>query len=112
MKYRDDDKTKELVYNDVANGLKINDVVKKYNISVYYAKKWSGEVYRKMDLEEFVRKRYCFLTADVRIELESALADAMTEKEAASLSEETWDKWDNIIRQYLYYYASEIVKKN
>jgi transposase len=112
MKYSENNKLREVVCKDVANGMKINDVVKKYNISVYYAKKWSGEVYRKMDLETFVKKRYCFLTSDVRIQLESALADAMTEEEAEVLSGKTWDAWDSIIRNYLYYYAQEILKKN
>lgn len=107
-----DDDFKQKVCNDVANGATINEVVKKYDISVYFAKKWSGEVYRKIDLDMMVRRRYSLIVCEERDALEADMANVMTEEEADALSDETWDKFDDVLKNHFYEFAKKIIKAN
>lgn len=103
-----DEDLKRRVQKDFRLGLTINELVKKYDVSVYYIKKWTKSIYKDLDLEAHVRYRYRGIAVQTRVSLESALTDVMTEEEAASVSEKTWSKWDTLIKKYLYDFAMEI----
>lgn len=112
MKNKYDGPIKDKVCEDIRNGMSIEEAVKKYGVSMYYARLWTNIIYKQMDLDTFVRRRYKWIAVEARESLETLLGKAMTEDEQQMLSEETWDKWDEIIKLKLYEFAKNIVRAN
>lgn len=106
------EETRRMVCKDIADGATISEVVKKYGISVYYAKKWTGDIYKKIDMDMLIRRRYSIIACRCRAKLETDLASAMPIDEADAISERTWEKWDAILKDALYDYACEIITAN
>lgn len=102
---------RHLVENDVRNGLTCEELVRKYPISMYYARKWSGEIYHKTDMDHLVRDRYKWLVINCSAEIINDISESMGQL-SSEISTHTWDEWDEKIRRTLYDLAKEIVKKN
>lgn len=110
MRYSEE--TKNKVCRDIEEGASILDVVKKYGISQYYARKWTGEIYKKIDLDTMVRTRYRELCCTTRVEIASEISHIMKPEEAQAITEETWDSIDYILKEYLYEFAKGIIRAN
>lgn len=110
--FKHEEKFKQAVLTDIKQGLSVQELVKKYKVSEYYIRKWSGLIYKEMDMNHYVRYRFKWLTLQARSDIVNALADTMTDKEANLISDETWDNWEELIRKCLYEYAKEIIKAN
>lgn len=100
------------VQQDIADGMSIQDVIKKYGITEYFARKWTNLVYKDMDIDTYVRRRYKWIAVKARTELESALGDVMNDDESESITDETWEKWDAVIKHQLYEFAKDIIAAN
>ena len=97
---------------DIASGMTCDELVRKYPVSMYYARKWSGEVYRNADLDHLVRDRYKWLVLGAVNDIVNLISESMTDREAAALDDDSWDVWSDIIRRRLYDLAKDITKKN
>lgn len=112
MKNKYDSTIKDKVCKDIENGMSIEDAVKKWEVSAYYAKLWTKEVYKNKDLDTYVRKRYKLIAASAREEMIVQMGNALTEEETEVLTDETWEKWDSILKSCMYDFAKEIVAYN
>lgn len=97
---------------DIQKGLSVQELVKKYNVSEYYIRKWSGLIYKEMDMNHYVRYRFKWITLQARSDITNDLADVMKKNEINAISDETWENWEELIRKHLYEYAKEIIKAN
>ncbi len=108
-------KNESLVYEedvkrDITNGFTMKEIVKKYGVSEYFIKKWSRSIYKKIDMDMLVRRRYCKQVCEIRSQIEAKLGMAvMRQKE---LNDDVLEEWDEIIKRGLYDFAKIIVEKN
>lgn len=93
---------KEKILEEIKNGASLKDLVSKYGVSAYYIRKWAKIVYKDMDLNHYVRFRYKWIVLNHRDKIVNDMADIMTKKEVESISDETWDEWQDIIRKGMY----------
>lgn len=93
----------------IENGKSTEEIVKLYGVSEYYVKKWSRQVYKNMDIDMFVRRRYSNIVCKIRYQVETKIGDII---QCADISEDDWDKLDNILKEGFYDFAKDIVKKN
>lgn len=110
-------KKEEILYRpsaevDIAAGMTCEELVKKYPISMYYARKWSKDVYRKADLDHLVRDRYKWLVLGASGDIINMMSETMTDEVADVVDDDLWDLWADIVRKRLYDLAKDIVKKN
>ena len=103
---------KEIVKKEIDNGMTCEEVVKKYPVSMYYARKWSNDVYHKKDLNHYVRDRYKWVVDEFSIKLADSLANELPVCIQEDITDETWEQWDRVIKQSLYDFSKEIIKKN
>ncbi len=103
---------RHLVENDVRNGFTCEDIVKKYPISMYYARKWSGEVFKNTDMNHLVRDRYKWLVGDCVNEIICDIGDSLDKSLVEKIGDSLWDELDFKIRQHLYDMSKAIVTKN
>ena len=103
----------EAIKHDIeANGIEIKDIVKKYGISEYYARKYTGELYKAMSDDTYVRRRFKWIVISYREHIEALISKAIPLNEAMEISETTWNKIDKILKDELYNMCKEIIKKN
>ena len=102
---------KNRVLDDIKHGMTCDEIVKKYpEVSMYFARKWSGEIYHKADLSHYIRDRYkwvvCDACADIENEIISLIGDDF------DISEEKWARTLFFIRKRIYQTVEEAIKKN
>lgn len=100
------------IKDKIKSGMSVEDVIKQYGVSHYYVRKWTAEVYKNMDLDMYVRRRYRYPAFDAKIAIINAMASAMRADEMDAVSDETWDKWDAVVRKGLFEFAKDIVRCN
>lgn len=110
MKNKHDGTVKNAVIQDIKNGMTIEQVVKKYDVSEYYVKLWTREIYKKVDLDNYVRRRYKYIAVAAREKIEYQLGNCMSEEDF--VSEESWEKFDEVLKQAIYDFAKELIKMN
>jgi len=101
---------KEAVLKAIEGGASCEEVVKKYGVSMYFARKWSGDVYRKIDLSHYVRDRYKWDVLSACTDMENEVFETIGSKvvfEDADLA-----KYFNFVKQRMYGMLEDIVKKN
>lgn len=108
---------KEAIYykdaiEDIKKGMNIEGIVKKYPVSIYYARKWSKLVYKYINVDKLVRDRYRLRVCDTTLEIINEMIEAMTEDEAAEITDETIENWEKIIKNGMYNLLKEAVIKN
>ena len=90
------------------NGSNCEEVIKKYPaVSMYYARKWAGEIYHKENLSHFVRDRYKWDVLVACQDIENNLAGLIGD----SGTEEEWDQGLEYIRKRLYMLVEDVIKK-
>ena len=110
LKNKHDGTVKNAVIQDIKNGMTIEQVVKKYDVSEYYVKLWTREIYKKVDLDNYVRRRYKYIAVAAREKIEYQLGNCMSEEDF--VSEESWEKFDEVLKQAIYDFAKELIKMN
>lgn len=103
---------KAIVEKEIANGMTCEEIVKKYPVSMYYARKWSNDVYRKKDLNHYVRDRYKWVVDEFSIKIAGSLADELPVRIQQNITDEMWERWDKVIKRGLYDFSKEVIKKN
>lgn len=97
---------------DIKNRMSLADVVKKYHVSLYYAKKWTSQVYKDMDLSMYVRRRYCDIICEARENLETVIQRTSSKELADALTDNIWDSWDSGFKKVLYDMVEKITRAN
>jgi hypothetical protein len=101
---------KRQVMSDVDNGMTCEEIVKKYPVSMYYARLWSGEVYHKKDVSHYVRDRYKWQVLEACGDIENEVMQKFGDK--VVLPAEALDECFDFIRKRIYRTLEEVVKKN
>lgn len=102
---------KDIVMREIDAGATCEEVVKRYpDVSLYYARKWSGDVFRKKDVGHFVRDRYKWPVLETCTNIEGDVVSLVGATSA--VPESAWNKCFDTIRKRLYDMLEEIVKKN
>lgn len=101
---------RDVVTKEIEQGASCEDVIKKYPVSMYYARKWTGDVFRKRDMGHYVRDRYKWLVLDACADIENSVVQLVGN--CADIDESLWDHCFNGLRVRLYGLLEEVVKKN
>ena len=96
------------VKTDLQNGKTTEEIIKLYGISEYYVKKWNRQLFKNMDIDMFVRRRYSGIVCKIRCQVETKIGELMK----GNISDESWDELDVILKNGFYDFAKDIVKKN
>ena len=97
----------EPVKQALEKGSSKEEVIRTFGISEYYVKKWSRQVYKDMDIDMFVRRRYSNIVCETRYKVEAKIGDLLS-----GISEENWEQLDTILKNCFYDFAKDIIKKN
>ena len=101
---------KDAVMQDIKNGATCEEIVKKYPVSMYYARKWSGDVFHKADLPHYVRDRYKWNVLNACMDIENQVYETLPE--SSDLANVEFTKCFEFIKQRMYTMLEEIVRKN
>lgn len=102
---------KNIVMQEIEEGATCEDIIKRHpEVSMYYARKWSGDVYHKKDLAHYVRDRYKWPVLEACAEIENDVVCMVGS--TSRISEEEWDTCFNSVRKRIYLMLEEIVQKN
>ena len=102
---------KKKVQADLERGASLEEVVKKYPVSLYYVKKWGREVFKQMDMDMLVRTRFKWCVQTACSSAQDQMIDATPDYEVCDISEATWEKWSVIIRNTMYDLCKEVVQR-
>lgn len=97
-----------LVLEDIDNGASIKDVIQKYNISEYYAKKWTKTVYKNPKKAVCASHRFRWLIDDELLKLEVDIGQYIPE----TISNENWDLLCNCLKEHLRHLMFSIIEAN
>lgn len=110
MKNKHDGPVKDSVIKAIKDGMTIEEAVKKFDVSEYYVKLWTREIYKKVNLDNYVRSRYKYIAVATRTRIEDQVSSCMTSEDY--LTEESWEKIDEILKLNIYEFAKDIIKMN
>ena len=109
MKYSEE--TKRKVLKDISEGMTYEDAMRKYSVSDYYIRLWTKNFFKKCTIQNYVRYRYRHIVCDLSVKMGLDIANVMRPTEINSISDETWDKVDGVLKSGLYNLAEQIKLK-
>lgn len=101
---------RETVQADFSKGMTVEEAVKKYGISLYFAKLWKGVVFENQDVMAYAQDRYRRLVTKGEVEVENEMMKIMSPQEMLAISDSTWEGWGKAIKKGMYELAARIEK--
>jgi hypothetical protein len=102
---------KDIVMRELQDGATCEEVVKRHpGMSLYYARKWSGDIYRNKDLSHYVRDRYKWIVLETCAKIEDMIVGMVGKTE--DIPEKEWMVCLDKMRRQLYLMLEDVVRKN